>query len=67
MLLVFMLHTAWHQVFTLEKVIVLPLNQVNQKPKNQLEKNEHVVANQLNQVNQIADTEIYIVPIPDSV
>jgi hypothetical protein len=27
MLLVFMLHAAWHQVFTVEQVVVIPLNQ----------------------------------------
>ena len=37
-LLVFMLHAAWHQVFTVENVVVLPLNQTPQKQQPQLDK-----------------------------
>ena len=40
MLLVFMLHAAWHQVFTVEQVVVIPLNQVNQKLQTQTERIE---------------------------
>jgi len=48
-LLLFLIHAAWHQVFTMEHVVALPLNYVVTPPKPTIAKRE----------------EIYIVNVPD--